>query len=46
MCFIETAVLDELRQREHTIIEDGEWSGKVARVCTIVVDEDSVMRSN
>ena len=34
----ETAVLDDLRQRGHIIIDDGQWSSQVARVCTIVVD--------
>ncbi len=41
---LDTAVLADLRQRGHIIIEDGDWSGNVARVCTIVVDEDSGVR--
>ena len=41
----ETAVLDELRSRGHILIDDGEWSSKVARVCTIVVDETSGVRT-
>lgn len=40
----DTAVLDELRQRGHIIIDDGEWSSKVARVCTIVVNGETGVR--
>ncbi len=40
----ETAVLDDLRQRGHIIIDDGPWSSQVARVCTIVVDEKTGVR--
>jgi gamma-glutamyltranspeptidase/glutathione hydrolase len=41
----ETAILDELRQRGHVIIDDGEWSSEVARVCTIVVDGATGVRT-
>ena len=41
----DTAVLDDLRQRGHILIDDGQWSGKVARVCTIVVDEETGVRT-
>jgi gamma-glutamyltranspeptidase/glutathione hydrolase len=41
----ETAVLDELRQRGHVVIDDGEWSSEVARVCTIVVDSATGVRT-
>ena len=41
----ETAVLDELRQRGHIIVDGGEWSSDVARVCTIVVDEETGVRT-
>ncbi len=42
---VQTAILDELRQRGHTILEDDEWSSKVARVCTIVVDGKTGVRT-
>jgi gamma-glutamyltranspeptidase/glutathione hydrolase len=41
----ETAVLDDLRQRGHILIDDGEWSSKVARVCAIVVDGETGVRT-
>jgi gamma-glutamyltranspeptidase/glutathione hydrolase len=42
---LETAVLDDLQQRGHILMDDGAWSSKVARVCTIVVDGETGVRT-
>jgi gamma-glutamyltranspeptidase/glutathione hydrolase len=41
---IEAEVLEALRRRGHLLVEDGEWSSKVSRVCTIMVEPDSGVR--
>ncbi|MEM7112428.1 MAG: gamma-glutamyltransferase family protein [Chloroflexota bacterium] len=38
---ISAAVRDEMRQRGHVLLEDGAWSKKVSRVCTIVTDPET-----
>ncbi len=37
-------VRDDLKQRGHILVEDGEWSSGVSRVCTIVVEPESSVR--
>lgn len=41
---IASEVRDELTRRGHLLVEDGEWSASVSRVCAIRVDPDSGVR--
>lgn len=41
---IDKQVRDDLEGRGHTLVEDGEWSGGMSRVCAIVVDKESGVR--
>ena len=38
---IERVVRDDLQSRGHNLLEDGAWSKKVGRVCTIVADHEN-----
>ncbi len=37
-------IRDDLIQRGHILVEDGEWSSKVSRVCAILVETESGVR--
>ena len=42
---IDGKVRQDLSDRGHTIVEDGEWSNGMSRVCAIVVDSETGLRS-
>ncbi len=46
---VETRIKERVRQdlsrRGHTIIEDGEWSSGMSRMCAIVVDQETGLRT-
>ena len=42
---IDQAVRQDLSDRGHTVIEDGEWSGGMSRMCAIVIDPVTGLRT-